>query len=78
MLYNILLYLNIHFFLFDNGISLLARVETIERCDFLLGKDKFLSFIFKQSSKMAFNSPCVVFSSVLFSNVLHVEACQGS
>ena len=29
MLYNILLYLNIHFFLFDNGISLLARVEMI-------------------------------------------------
>ena len=66
MLYNSLLYFNIHFFLFDNGISI-ARVETTERCDFLLGKDKFPSFIFKKSSNIAFNSPCVAFfiSSIL-------------
>ena len=61
------------FLLFVNTIFLLASEVTIVRCRFLFAIVKFPSFMFKNNSKMAFNSPRVAFS---FSDSLHVEACQ--
>ena len=61
MLKSILLYSNIHFFLLDNEIFLLASVVTIVRCGFLVGIVKFPSFKFKHNSNIAFNSSGLAF-----------------
>ena len=52
ILKSFLLYSNIHFFLLDNEIFLLASVVTIVRCGFLVGIVKFPSFMFKHNSNI--------------------------
>ena len=58
---SILLYSNIHFFLLDNEIFMLASVVMIVGCGFLVGIVKFPSFMFKHSSNIAFNSSGLAF-----------------
>ena len=61
ILKSILLYSNIHFFLLDNEIFLLACAVTIVQCGFLVGIIKFPSFMFKHNSNIAFNSSGLAF-----------------
>ena len=74
ILQSILLYSNIHFFLLDNEIFLLASVVTIVQCELIVGIDKFPSLMFKHNSNIAFNSSGLDFLTVHSLIILHVEA----